>query len=424
MPGTDPPSASAPTTSPDAPVLPAAPGRWAGRVGGLPRPFWYLWSGTLVNRLGSFVEPFLALYLTTARGFSVAQAGLVLTAFGVGSAVSQPVGGVLADRIGRRATMVLGLCSAAVSLLGLGLATTLPALVVTAAVYGLCLDLFRPASQAAVADLIPDADRARAYALHFWAVNLGFAVAVPLGGVLAAHGYWTLFLGDALTSLAFAVVIARRVPESRPQRRPGEDPGSVREVLADRLLIVLVACVVLHATVYLQAFTTLPVVVARDGLGSRGFGLVLGLNGLLIVVLQPLLLGVLAGRSRGRLLLVASLLQGSGLALHGLAGTLLQHMGAVVVWTSGEVLQAGLLAAVVASLAPARLRGRYMGAFGFSFGAASALAPLVGTQLLDRAGEASLWTACLVAAAVAGLGLQRVSAAAEARTAVTSSAAT
>lgn len=393
----------------------AAPSAWSRRVGGLPSSFWYLWSGTLVNRLGSFVGPFLALYLTGSRGFSVAESGLVLTAFGIGSAVSQPLGGALADRIGRRATMVLGLTAAAVSLLALGLASTLPALLATAAAYGLCLDLFRPAVQAAIADVVDEPHRARAYALQFWAINLGFAVAVPLGGVLAERGYWLLFTLDAATSLVFAVLIARRVPESRPERVPGEDPGSVREVLGDRLLLLLVGCVVLHATVYLQVFTTLPLVVVRDGLGGDGFGLVLGLNGLLIVVLQPLLLGVLARRSRGRLLLLASLLQGGGLALHGLAGTLVQHMGAVAVWTTGEVLQAGLLAAVVASLAPLHLRGRYMGAFGFSFGAASALAPLLGTQLLDRGGEGPLWLACLLASAVAGVGLLRVSAAAEGR---------
>ena len=389
--------------------------RWAAHTGGLPPAFWTLWGGTLVNRLGSFVEPFLALYLTRARGFSIGEAGLVLTAFGLGAAISQPVGGVLADRVGRRATMVTGLSTAAVALVGVGLATSLPALCVTVLVYGLCLDLFRPAVQAAVADLVPERDRPRAYALNFWAVNLGFAVAVPLGGVLAAHGYWTLFLLDAATSLAFALIILRRVPETRPVRAASDDPGSLREVLRDRLLLALVACVVLHATVYLQAFTTLPIVVDGDGLGSAGFGLVLGLNGVLIIALQPLLLGVLATRQRGRLLLVSSVLQGAGFAGHGLADTLPGHLAAVAVWTLGEVLQAGLLSSVVAQLAPPHLRGRYLGVFGFSFGLASLLAPLLGTQVLERFGQGALWGGCLVGGVLAGVGLLGVSGAAERR---------
>jgi MFS family permease len=400
------------------------PGRWAAQAGGLPGVFWYLWSGTLVNRLGSAVGPFLALYLTAERDFSTAQAGVVLTALGVGSAIAQPIGGVLADRLGRRATMLLGLVGAALTLLCVGAATTLPVLLVSVLVYGLFLDLVRPAVQAAVADVVPDRDRVRAYALNFWAINLGFAVAVPLGGFLAERGYWWLFALDAGTSLAFAVVVFLKVPESRPERRPDSDPGSLRDVLRDQLLLGLVTCVVLQAAVYMQAFITLPLVVAGDGLGAGGYGQVLGLNGVLIIVLQPLLLGVLARRHRGRMLLLAGVLQGVGIALHGFADTLLGHMAAVFVWTIGEVLQAGLLASVVAGLAPAHLRGRYMGIFGMAFGLAALVGPLLGTQILQHLGEAALWQFCAVAGSASGVGLLLVSGVAERRTHREESAAT
>src|SRR5436853_2682674 len=92
----------------------------------LPRQYWVLWTGTLVNRAGTFVEPFAVLYLTTQRGFTAAQAGVALTAYGAGAAASQLVGGWSADRVGRRATLVAGLCAAAGSLVLLGLARGLP----------------------------------------------------------------------------------------------------------------------------------------------------------------------------------------------------------------------------------------------------------------------------------------------------------
>jgi len=387
----------------------APAGRWAATAGGLPRTFWYLWAGSLVNRLGGAVAPFLALYLTDGRGVSTAQAGLVLTAYGLGSAIAQPVGGTLADRVGRRATMVAGLTSSAALLLVVGAVSVLPALVLAVFAYGLCLDLVRPAVSAAVADVVPDADRTRAYALNFWAINLGFSVAVPLGGFLAERGYWWLFGLDAATALAFAVVVVLRVPETRPEREPGQAPGSLRQVLADRLLLALVACVIAQAAVYMQAFTTLPLVIDDDGLGASGYGLVLGLNGVLIVAMQPFLLGVLARRDRSRLLLVAGVLQGGGVALHGLADALGTHMAAVVVWTTGEVLQAGLLAGLVAGLAPVRLRGRYLGVFGSSFGLAAFLAPLLGTQALEHLGEGALWGGCAAVGAVSAVGLLRVS---------------
>lgn len=399
---------------PDAAALPEPPRtRWSAHVGGLPRAFWFLWSGTLVNRIGSFITPFLALYLTSDRGVSVAQAGLVLSLLGLGSAIGQPLGGVLADRIGRRRTMVLGLLSSAGSLLVLGAMTHLVAVAVAAFAYGLCLDLFRPAVQAAVADLVPDADRPRAFALQFWAINLGFSIATPLGGYLASRGYWLLFVLDAAASVGFAVLILRGVPETRPLVT--DTAGRLRDVLGDRLMLALVASVVAVSLVYLQAFSTLPLVFDADGLGPRTYGLAMGLNGVLIVLLQPLLLGFLGRRSRGPLLLAAMVLQGVGFGITAFADTVAVHLLAITVWTLGEILQAGQLGALVAAIAPAHLRGRYMGTFGFSFGAAAFLGPALGTQVLAHAGEDVLWSGAFVLCCLAGMGLLLVARAADRR---------
>ena len=73
-------------------------------VSGLPRTFWWLWTSTLVNRLGGFVVTFLALYLTRDQGYSATYAGLVASLYGLGGALGAVVGGVLTDRVGRRST--------------------------------------------------------------------------------------------------------------------------------------------------------------------------------------------------------------------------------------------------------------------------------------------------------------------------------
>ena len=186
-------------------------------------------------------------------------------------------------------------------------------------------------------------------------------------------------------------------------------------MLRDRLLLGLVLSIVLVSTVYLQSFTTLPLVFGRDDLGPAEYGLALSLNGVLIVVLQPLLLGIVARTGRARLLLLAMLLQGAGFALHGLADSMPLHLAAITVWTVGEVLQAGQLGALVASIAPAQLRGRYMGVFGASFGVGAFVAPALGTQVLERLGEGALWGGSFVLCALAGAGLVLVSRAADAR---------
>ena len=389
------------------PASAAAPTRWQQHAGGLPRAFWVLWWGTLVNRLGGFVQPLLALYLTQVRDVSVTRTGAVLTLFGLGGALSQPLGGVLADRIGRRRTMVLGLLTSAASLLAVGAARSLVAIGVAVLVYGLCLDVFRPASRAAVVDLVAPADLPRAVALNFWAINLGFAVATPLAGALAVHGYWWLFALDAATCVAFAGLLLRGVPETRPVQAE-QQPGSLREVLRDRLMVALCVGTLLQAVVYLQAFLTLPLAFTADGLSTAAYGAVLGLNGLLIIVLQPLLLGVASGRG-DRLLLWSGVLQGVGFGGTALADDLVGHVAALTVWTVGEVLQAGVMGALVGALAPVHLRGRYMGTHGFAYGLAGLLAPLLGTQVLARLGEAWLWSGALVLCASSGVLLAEVS---------------
>ena len=75
-------------------------------LAGLPSGFWWLWSSTLVNRLGTFVYPFLTLYLTATRGYSPATAGLVVSSYGIGSMAGSLLGGELSDRVGRRATLI------------------------------------------------------------------------------------------------------------------------------------------------------------------------------------------------------------------------------------------------------------------------------------------------------------------------------
>ena len=159
------------------------------QVGGLPGPFWLLFSGTFINRIGYLVEPFLAYYLTGVRGLSLATTGAVLAMSGAGSIVAQLVSGVLTDRIGRRAVLTFGMLANAAALIALGYSRGLPAIVATTLLFGMTIDLYRPASAALIADVVPPADRPRTYGLVFWAVNLGFSVAMVLGGALARSNF-------------------------------------------------------------------------------------------------------------------------------------------------------------------------------------------------------------------------------------------
>ncbi len=152
----------------------------------LPRAFWLVWVGTLINRLGVFVEPFLVLYLTSQRGFSPAHAGISLTCFGGGAAISQVIGGWFSDNVGRRQTLAGGMVLCAASNLALGAARGFGLICVAAFVAGVGSDIYRPATAALVTDLVGPQQRRRAFALLFWAVNLGFMIAKRCAHTLSA----------------------------------------------------------------------------------------------------------------------------------------------------------------------------------------------------------------------------------------------
>src|SRR6266481_1567821 len=182
--------------------------RWyRAAAGGLPGVFWTVWWGLVINRLASFVIAFLSIYLVRERGFLPAQAGRIMALYGAGMTISGPLGGLLADRIGRRSTMLVALLLGATAVGGLAFARD-P--VVLAALAFLCAaagELYRPAMSAAVADVVPPADRARAYGLVYWAVNFALSVGAVLGRQVAKKSITALFLADAARSNAATAII-------------------------------------------------------------------------------------------------------------------------------------------------------------------------------------------------------------------------
>lgn len=377
----------------------------AGRVGGLPRAFWVLWTGTLVNRVGAFVYPFLALYLTGRQGFSVGAAGAVLTVFGAGGLLAQPLGGALADRLGRRRTLAVAMWAGAASMLLLGAARGTALIVLAAFLVGVTAELYRPASQALVADVIPPAERPRAYGLLFWAVNLGWAVATTLGGVLAEHGFTLLFLGDAATSAVFGLLVWRLVREPARHARPAaERQGGFATVVGDRTFVAFCALQFLYACVLFQFFIGVPLSMRADGLSHAAFGLAVAVNGLVIVLVQPLVLRWLARQPRSATLAVSQLLFGVGFGSLAFASTLPGYAALLAVATLGEIGVSAVASALVADLAPGHLRGRYYGVYGLSFALAGVVAPAGATAIFAGWGADALWLACLLVGAVLCLG--------------------
>lgn len=300
--------------------------------------------------------------------------------------------------------MVGALVASAVLLSVLGAARSTWLIALASLLLGTAGDAYRPAAQAAVADLVGFGDRRRASGLIFWAVNLGFSAAAIAGGTLAAAGYGWLFALDAATCLAYAVVVGRFVGETRPEAAEPDAtglvaPGGWSSILRDRVVVAQLGVMFAGAIALTLLFTVLPLSMASDGLGPAAFGAVLAVNGVVIVLIFPALSTRVLARDPARVLALASVFFVAGLLALAVAESMAAYVAALVVMTLGEVLASAIGPGLMQELAPRHLRGRFAGAYGLCFSLAFTVVPIVGTQLLGDGSSAWPW---LVGAALAG----------------------
>ncbi|MEV5549434.1 MFS transporter [Streptomyces sp. NPDC052309] len=378
-------------------------------VSGLPREFWWLWTSTLVNRLGGFVATFMALYLTLDRGYSASYAGLVASLHGLGGVISSLGAGVMTDRLGRRPTLLVAQASTAVSVALLGFVRDPVAIAAVAFLVGMASNASRPAVQAMMADIVRPEDRIRAFSLNYWAINLGFAISSMAAGFIAEFSYLAGFLIEAGMTMVCAIVVFVKLPESRPAKVTGtaaeaEPAVSLGTVLRDGRFMGVVGLSFLIAVIFQQGSVGLPVAMGEAGFTPADYGMAIAVNGVLIVVLQIPVTRFIEHRDPKRLLVVSSLLAGYGFGLTAFAGSVGVFALTVCVWTLAEIVNAPTQTGLVVRLSPVHGRGRYQGMYTMSWAVASLVAPVMSGLVIDRYGAEWLWGLCAVIGTVAAVG--------------------
>jgi MFS family permease len=362
--------------------------------------YWFLWLGTLINRFGSFVVPFLTLYLTSQRGISVSRAALMVSLFGIGSFAAQLAGGEMADRIGRRPVMLMSLFVTPVAMIILGFAHAVPLIATCTLVLGFFSDLYRPASSAIIADIIPSSARTRAFGYLNWAVNLGFAAAPVLAGFMARYDYLLLFIGDGLTTLIFGLIVLVRIPETRPTAASQVAHASfrerVRQVRQEPILLLFTILALFIGIIYMQGYVTLPVDMQSHGLTPSDYGLAIAVNAILIVLLSIQVSNAAGNWPRFGAMAVAALLLGAGFGLTAFAFNLPMFVVSVAIWTLGEITVTAVAPALIADLSPVELRGLYQGIFGSAWGLAFFLGPVLGGWIYEHLSPFALWSFCFM----------------------------
>lgn len=377
-------------------------------VSGLPREFWWLWTSTLVNRLGAFVATFMALYLTLDRGYSATYAGLVAALHGLGGVVSSLGAGVMTDRLGRRPTLLIAQASTALTVALLGFMKDPLAIAAVAFLVGMASNASRPAVQAMMADIVRPEDRVRAFSLNYWAINLGFAISSMGAGFIAEFSYLAGFLIEAVMTMVCAIVVFAKLPESRPVRtaleKASEPDVGLGTVLRDGRFMGVVGLSFLLALIFQQGAVGLPVAMGEAGFTPADYGMAIAVNGVLIVALQIPVTRFIEHRNPQRLLVVSALLAGYGFGLTAFAGSIGVFALTVCVWTLAEIINAPTQTGLVVRLSPAHGRGRYQGMYVLSWAVAALVAPLMSGFVIDRYGAQWLWGICAVIGTVAAVG--------------------
>jgi MFS family permease len=329
--------------------------------------------------------------------------GITLGAYGVGSVFASLVGGYLADVFGRRNTIVLSMVLSAGSVMALSQAGSLPVFIALAVLTGATAELYRPAASALLADVTRPDQRVTAYAAYRLAINLGMAVGPAVGGLLYEHSLMSIFIGDAVSSVAFAVVAMFALPNrtAEHERTVGTD-SALGMILRDRYFMTFLVASTLGAFVYMQAHTNYPLQIAAYGYSAKFYGFLIAVNAGLVLLIELPITQITRRRDPQAVMFVGFLLVAAGFAMTGFVSTLPLLVASVALWTLGEIVMVPVAAAQVANIAPPHARGRYQGAFTMTWGIGGVFAPILGSMLFSW-NAPMLWVTCGVMCVVGGI---------------------
>lgn len=355
------------------------------------------------------VFPFLAIYF--ADEFGKSMAGILLVLSQVFSVAANLVGGYCADRFGRRAMLVTASFGQSIAYLMFALANSpwydSPALSFAAfTVAGICGSLYWPASQAIVADVVPEEHRSGVFAIFYTAINISVVIGPLAGAVLFFSYRFELLIAVALISAAlgatlrlFTAETLKRLPDSRLATEP--EAGWTRAVanqfkeysiiVKDRLFLLFVAAGILGAQTFMQLDLLIPVYLKETidsqtiaslfgrewtVTGESAFGLLLSENGLLVALMTVFVTRWAMKFPEKWMFFASGLLYAVAMLLFPATNLFWVYVAAMGIFTIGELLTAGLQQSFISKLAPEHMRGQYYAAASLRYTVGRMVAPM------------------------------------------------
>ncbi len=370
---------------------------WSG-LKNIPRNIWILAIGSLINRVGMMVLPFIALYAVEKLEVSIAESGLVLACFGAGAFISAPYAGKLSDRIGSLRLMIASLFASGIFLFFYSFVTSYITFLILSFVWAIISEAFRPASMSFISQEITSDGRKTAYALNRLAINLGMSIGPALGGILSTINFSLLFYVDGITSIAagaFLLFSGIKVTQSEIiVVEEKEKPKEVEKpsVFNNKMFIYFLLALIPVEIVFFQHIGALPLFMVEDlGFLKSTFGLVMAINTVLIILIEVPLNDAMRKWKHWKSLSIGAMLAAAGFGILIFAEGMFLIIISVIIWTFGEMILFPAASDYVAEISPKEKIGEYMGYFQMTFSLSFILGPLIGTKLLEDFGAQLLW---------------------------------
>jgi predicted MFS family arabinose efflux permease len=363
---------------------------------GLSRSTWLLSLVMLVNRSGTMVLPFMTIYLT-AMGFTLFHAGIVVGLFGVGAICGGYLGGKLTDKWGFHEVQLFTLGGGGLLFIVLGLMKSYLLICLFTFILSLVNEAFRPANNSAIAQYSKEENRTRSFSLNRLAINLGWAFGGTLGGFIASFNYHLLFWIDGMTNIFAAFLLyylLRSKPVTEPEHKSKPVIPLARSAFHDKTYLLFISLVILYGICFFQLFSTLPVFYKNHlQLSEFSIGMLMGLNGIIIVVIEMVLVFRLEAKqkimlfiSTGALLTAGSFIIFNLLPEHPVTAVL-----SVILVTFGEIFAMPFMNTYWTRRTIPSNRGQYAGLYTMAWSVAQVAGPTSGTWVAGHFGFGYLW---------------------------------
>lgn len=384
-----------------------------GRYRGLPREIYILFFARIINSVGAFVFPLLTLIMTSKLGYTSDRAGLILTLLALVQAPAMLIGGKLSDHFGRKKLIIIFEILGASTFMVCGFVPTSDITIYLIMLASILYAFAHPAMDAMSVDLTNSGNRKAAFSLLYMGFNLGFAVGPIIGGLLFENLLPLVFIGDALTTLLSLWLIIRFIPETMPHKDAvqmseleQQQKGSVFRVLMQRkILLVFALIMMVFQFTYQQWSFALPqqmdVLFAE---GARQYGLIAGYNGILVIILTPIVTSVVANWKALRGTFAGGLMYAVAFGMLILFKDLPWFYVSVFFLTFGEVIIVIDAQAFIANFSPSSHRARLNSVTMMISGFGRMLSPLIIGQVIASSTLNAAWmvvsSAALIGSAI------------------------